>query len=132
MRVVIAGGGTGGHLFPGFAVARTLRQQHPDAEIHWLGGQRGIERELLPLEGYPLTLLAAPSLRMSGAGFAATLRDAIALVISIPQAVRYLLRVRPGVLFSTRWLHCDPCADRRHVNAHPKPDLGGECAGGAK
>ena len=82
-------------------MARTLRQQHPDAEIHWLGGQRGIERELLPLEGYPLTLLAAPSLRMSGAGFAATLRDAIALVISIPQAVRYLLRVRPDVLFST-------------------------------
>ncbi|RLT31743.1 MAG: hypothetical protein DWI56_00285, partial [Candidatus Limnocylindrus sp.] len=101
MRVVIAGGGTGGHLFPGFAVARTLRQQHPDAEIHWLGGQRGIERELLPVEGYPLTLLAAPSLRMSGAGFVATLRDAIALAVSIPQAVRYLLRLRPDVLFST-------------------------------
>ena len=82
-------------------MARTLRQQHPDAEIHWLGGQRGIERELLPLEGYPLTLLAAPSLRMSGTGFTASLRDAIALVISIPQAVRYLLRLRPDVLFST-------------------------------
>ena len=80
-------------------MARTLRQQHPDAEIHWLGGQRGIERELLPVEGYPLTLLAAPSLRMSGAGFVATLRDAIALAVSIPQAVRYLLRLRPDVLF---------------------------------
>jgi len=101
MRVVIAGGGTGGHLFPGFAVARTLRQQHPDAEIHWLGGQRGIERELLPVEGYPLTLLAAPSLRTSGAGFVAALRDALALLISIPQAVLYLLRLRPDVLFST-------------------------------
>ena len=82
-------------------MARTLQQQHPDAEIHWLGGQRGIERELLPVEGYPLTLLAAPSLRMSGAGLTATLRDVIALIISIPQAVRYLLRLRPDVLFST-------------------------------
>ena len=82
-------------------MARSLRQQHPDAEIHWLGGQRGIERELLPVEGYPLTLLAAPSLRTNGAGFSATLRDAIALLVSIPQAVRYLMRVRPDVLFST-------------------------------
>ncbi len=82
-------------------MARTLRQQHPDAEIHWLGGQRGIERELLSAEGYPLTLLAAPSLRLSGSGLIATLRDALALLISIPQATLYLLRLRPNVLFST-------------------------------
>jgi UDP-N-acetylglucosamine--N-acetylmuramyl-(pentapeptide) pyrophosphoryl-undecaprenol N-acetylglucosamine transferase len=59
--VVIAGGGTGGHLFPGLAVARTLQRQQPDVEIHWLGGQRGIEREIIPTEGYPLTLLAGTS-----------------------------------------------------------------------
>ncbi len=101
MRVVIAGGGTGGHLFPGLAVARTLQRQRPDAEIHWLGGQRGIEREIIPNEGYPLTLLAAPSLRVSAAGLLASLRDGIALARSIPQAIRYLRRVRPDVLFST-------------------------------
>ena len=101
MRVVIAGGGTGGHLFPGLAVARTLQRQRPDAEIHWLGGQRGIEREIIPIEGYPLTLLAAPSLRVSAAGPLANLRDALALARSIPQAIRYLRRVRPDVLFST-------------------------------
>lgn len=101
MRVVIAGGGTGGHLFPGFAVARTLQRQQQDAEIHWLGGRRGIESELVAREGYPLTLLAAPSLRVSAGGLRASLRDAWALVRSIPQAIRYLRRVRPDVLFST-------------------------------
>lgn len=101
MRVVIAGGGTGGHLFPGLAVARTLQRQQPDVEIHWLGGQRGIERELLPLEGYPLTQLRAPSLRVSAAGPLANLRDAFALALSIPQAIGYLRRIRPDVLFST-------------------------------
>ena len=101
MRVVIAGGGTGGHLFPGFAVARSLQRQRPDAEIHWLGGQRGIECDLLPLEGYPLSLLVAPSLRVSAGGLLASLRDAVALARSIPQAIRYLRRVRPDVLFST-------------------------------
>ena len=68
MRVLIAGGGTGGHLFPAFAVARTVRQLHTDAEISWLGGARGVESRLVPEAGYPLTLLAAPSLRPSGAG----------------------------------------------------------------
>lgn len=101
MRVVIAGGGTGGHLFPGLAVARTLQRQRPDTEIHWLGGQRGIEREVIPNEGYPLTLLSAPSLRESAAGPLVNLRDAVALARSIPQAIRYLRRVRPDVLFST-------------------------------
>ena len=89
MRVVIAGGGTGGHLFPGFAVARTLRHQRPDAEIHWLGGQRGIERELVAAEGYPLTLLAAPSLRVNDGGVLASLRDTLALLVSIPHAIWY-------------------------------------------
>jgi UDP-N-acetylglucosamine--N-acetylmuramyl-(pentapeptide) pyrophosphoryl-undecaprenol N-acetylglucosamine transferase len=48
-----------------------------------------------------LTLLAAPSLRVSAGGLLASVRDAFALVRSIPQAIRYLRRVRPDVLFST-------------------------------
>ena len=48
-----------------------------------------------------MTLLAAPSLRVSAGGWLASLRDAFALVRSIPQAIRYLRQVRPDVLFST-------------------------------
>jgi UDP-N-acetylglucosamine--N-acetylmuramyl-(pentapeptide) pyrophosphoryl-undecaprenol N-acetylglucosamine transferase len=48
-----------------------------------------------------LTLLAAPSLRVSAGGLLASVRDAFALARSIPQAIRYLRRVRPDVLFST-------------------------------
>ncbi len=51
--------------------------------------------------GYPLTLLAAPSLRPSGAGLLATARDAANLLWSIPQAIRVIRRVRPDVVFST-------------------------------
>ena len=101
MRVLIAGGGTGGHLFPAFAVARTVRQLHTDAEISWLGGARGVESRLVPETGYPLTLLAAPSLRLTGAGAFATLRDAAKLLWSIPQAIQLIRRTRPDVIFST-------------------------------
>ena len=101
MRVLIAGGGTGGHLFPGFAVARTLRSLDPAAEIHWVGGRRGMESRLVVAEGYPLTLLAAPSLRPAGAGPLAIARDAFALLRSLPQAISLLRRLRPSVVFAT-------------------------------
>jgi UDP-N-acetylglucosamine--N-acetylmuramyl-(pentapeptide) pyrophosphoryl-undecaprenol N-acetylglucosamine transferase len=52
MRVLIAGGGTGGHLFPALAIADELRRQMPDAEILFLGGDRGLERQIVPREAF--------------------------------------------------------------------------------
>ena len=82
-------------------MARTVRQLHTDAEITWLGGARGVESRLVPEAGYPLTLLAAPSLRTSGAGLFAAMRDATKLLWSIPQAIWEIRRVQPDVIFST-------------------------------
>lgn len=82
-------------------MARSLRRHDPAAEIHWVGGRRGIESRLVPTEGYPLTILAAPSLRPAGAGPRALLRDGFALLRSLPQAVALIRRLRPDVVFST-------------------------------
>lgn len=54
MNVAIAGGGTGGHLFPGLAVARLLRRHHPDASIFFLGAERGIEARVVEPAGFEL------------------------------------------------------------------------------
>jgi len=54
-RVVVAGGGTGGHVFPGLAVARELKSR--DIEVHWLGARRGLEAELVPERGFAITLV---------------------------------------------------------------------------
>ena len=51
VRVVIAGGGTGGHLYPGIAVAREWLSRQPDAEISFVGTARGIESRLMTLRG---------------------------------------------------------------------------------
>lgn len=82
-------------------MARSVRKLHTDAEISWLGGARGVESRLVPEEGYPLALLAAPSLRSSGAGPRAALRDAATLLWSIPQAIHHIRHIRPDVIFST-------------------------------
>ena len=57
MRVVIAGGGTGGHLFPGIAVARELLARRPGTEVSFAGTARGIEARVLPREGFELDLI---------------------------------------------------------------------------
>lgn len=57
MRVFFSGGGTGGHLYPGLAIARALVQRAPSVQPHFIGAQRGIEREVLPTTEFPHTLL---------------------------------------------------------------------------
>ena len=51
MRVVVTGGGTGGHLYPALAVADSLRDKYPDTQILYIGGD-GIESEVVPKYGY--------------------------------------------------------------------------------
>ncbi len=57
MNVVFAGGGTGGHLYPGLAIARALVRLDDSVKPHFVGALRGIEREVLPTTEFPHTLL---------------------------------------------------------------------------
>ena len=63
LRVVIAGGGTGGHLYPGIAVARELLARRPDAQISFAGTARGIESRVVPREGFSLDLIRSGGLK---------------------------------------------------------------------
>ncbi|MDB4869439.1 MAG: UDP-N-acetylglucosamine--N-acetylmuramyl-(pentapeptide) pyrophosphoryl-undecaprenol [Gemmatimonadales bacterium] len=57
MRVIFAGGGTGGHLYPGLAIARALVNANPKVEPFFIGARRGIEKDVLPQVGFPFELL---------------------------------------------------------------------------
>lgn len=59
MRVVFAGGGTGGHLYPGLAIARALVRIRNDVRPHFVGARRGIERDILPQTEFSYALLDA-------------------------------------------------------------------------
>lgn len=54
MKVLMTGGGTGGHVNPALAIASTIKAHHPDAEIAFVGTSRGLENRLVPAAGYPL------------------------------------------------------------------------------
>jgi UDP-N-acetylglucosamine--N-acetylmuramyl-(pentapeptide) pyrophosphoryl-undecaprenol N-acetylglucosamine transferase len=59
MRVLLAGGGSAGHIEPALALADALRRVDPGAEVTCLGTERGLETRLIPLRGYPLELIPA-------------------------------------------------------------------------
>jgi len=64
-RVLFAGGGTGGHLYPAIALANAMQELHPDTKVHFVGAQRGVEARVLPAENRPHTLLPFEPLRRS-------------------------------------------------------------------
>lgn len=93
-RVVIAGGGTGGHIFPGLAVARELRSREVD--VHWLGARRGLEAELVQERGLPITLVDIEGIHARNP--AAALRALTLLPRAVTTAVRAVLRLEPTVI----------------------------------
>jgi UDP-N-acetylglucosamine--N-acetylmuramyl-(pentapeptide) pyrophosphoryl-undecaprenol N-acetylglucosamine transferase len=66
VRVILAGGGTGGHLFPGLAVAREFRRRDAMTEILFVGTDQGIETRVLPREGFPLKTITVKGLKGRG------------------------------------------------------------------
>ena len=95
-RVVIAGGGTGGHLFPGIAIARELLARCPDATVTFAGTARGIESRVVPREGFTLDLLRSAGLK--GRSPAAAARGVALLPLSFADAWRIISRRRPELV----------------------------------
>lgn len=96
VRVVIAGGGTGGHLYPGIAVAREIVAHEPDAVVTFAGTARGIESRVVPREGFALDLLRSGGLK--GKSLTDRLRGAALLPLSAFDAWRLLARRDPHLV----------------------------------
>ena len=100
MRLLIAAGGTGGHIYPALAVAASIRRRLGAAELDWVGGRRGLEGQLVPPAGFRLRRLLLRSLR-SVEMDAHLVLDPIRLALSVPQALWLLVRRRPAAVFTT-------------------------------
>jgi undecaprenyldiphospho-muramoylpentapeptide beta-N-acetylglucosaminyltransferase len=57
MRIILAGGGTGGHIYPAVTIAREFQSRDPQNEILFVGGKRGLESDIIPKEGFRLVTL---------------------------------------------------------------------------
>ncbi len=96
MRLLIAGGGTGGHLFPGVAVAEELRAREPDAAIRFVGTKRGIEARVLPELGWDLQLIEVSGLKT--VGILGAIRGLFRLPKALWQARRAIKAFQPDAV----------------------------------
>jgi UDP-N-acetylglucosamine--N-acetylmuramyl-(pentapeptide) pyrophosphoryl-undecaprenol N-acetylglucosamine transferase len=96
LRVVIAGGGTGGHLYPGIAVARELLSRVPDAIVSFAGTAKGIETRVVPREGFALDLIRSAGLK--GKSISERALGLGLLPLGAADAVGLLARRRPDLV----------------------------------
>ncbi|HKB75570.1 MAG TPA: undecaprenyldiphospho-muramoylpentapeptide beta-N-acetylglucosaminyltransferase [Myxococcales bacterium] len=96
MRMLIAGGGTGGHLFPGLALAEEVKTRHPRNEVLFVGTPRGLETRIVPRNGFPLELVDVGPLKRQGTF--GTLRGLGRLPRALWQSRRILQRFDPDVV----------------------------------
>lgn len=96
MRLILAGGGTGGHLFPGLAVAREFQRRDAQAEILFVGTERGIEKRVLPREG--LALETIPIRGIKGRGLRGLTEAVLGIPLSLFCSLRIIRRFKPDCI----------------------------------
>jgi UDP-N-acetylglucosamine--N-acetylmuramyl-(pentapeptide) pyrophosphoryl-undecaprenol N-acetylglucosamine transferase len=95
-RAIIAGGGTGGHIFPGVAIAQEFRRRDPAAEVIFVGTKKGLETRVVPREGFRLELIEVAALKRVKA--AKRLRSLVLLPRSFLAVRSLIMRFRPDVV----------------------------------
>lgn len=96
---VVTGGGTAGHVLPAMAIADAIvAAGHPQASVHYVGSERGIEARIVPPTGYPMTLLPGRGIqrRLTPANVGAVW----GLILAAGRAVRLVRRLRPSVVIA--------------------------------
>ncbi|HET9933267.1 MAG TPA: undecaprenyldiphospho-muramoylpentapeptide beta-N-acetylglucosaminyltransferase [Polyangiaceae bacterium] len=106
--LVMAGGGTGGHVFPLLAVADVLRALAPSLRLVFVGTERGLERTLVPERGYELETLQVHPIR--GGGFAGAANGVKSAALAVFKARSLLGRLKPRAVFSVGGYAAGPVA----------------------
>lgn len=96
MRVLIAAGGTGGHIYPGIAVAQEIMRREAGSKVRFVGTARGLETRLVPQAGFELSLIDSAGLK--NVGHMARMRGMVLLPKSFVSALNLIRQFKPDVV----------------------------------
>src|SRR5262245_29067269 len=94
--VLVAGGGTGGHIFPGVAIARELTARTPGTEVIFVGTERGLEAKIVPAQGF--RLMTIRSAGITGKKVGARLKGMAIIPVSMAQSMALIGRTKPDLV----------------------------------
>jgi len=106
MKIVISGGGTGGHIYPAITIANQIKSMEPTAEITFVGTEHGLEKNIVPRCGYPLKFITV-------AGFerhlsVGTMISGMKLLVGLKDARSLLKEIKPDLVIGTGGYVCGP------------------------
>lgn len=103
MNVIFTCGGTGGHINPALAVAKLLRQQQPEARILFVGASDGMEKDLVPREGFALETVNISNFqrKLTPAGIAHNIRSLYYMLSSRRRADKIIREFQPDIIVGT-------------------------------
>jgi UDP-N-acetylglucosamine--N-acetylmuramyl-(pentapeptide) pyrophosphoryl-undecaprenol N-acetylglucosamine transferase len=99
VRLLIAAGGTGGHIYPGMTIAQVWQARHPEGEVLFVGTARGLEKDIIPRNGWPLKLIRSAPLSRRPSW--KTLRSLGLAALGLGDSFRVLRDFRPDVVVGT-------------------------------
>ncbi len=106
MRVIVTGGGTGGHIYPALAIADKFKEQEPETEILYVGNEEGIEKDVVPKSGFPMELVDARWLDKSNPW--QLIKTGVRVTKGILEAGRVMRKFKPDVVIGTGGYVCFP------------------------
>ena len=106
MKIILSGGGTGGHIYPALTIADEIKKLHPEAEIIFVGTQQGLEKDIIPRYGYPLKFIEVAGFRRSLS--LDTLRSFGKLFTGLKDAYNILKKEKPDLVIGTGGFVCGP------------------------
>lgn len=103
LKVLMAGGGTAGHINPAIAIADTIRRRHPDAEILFVGTARGMEARLVPMAGFDFTSMPVAGFqrRLTPENLKRNIRSLYYLAMSGSRAAKIIKDFQPDIAIGT-------------------------------
>ena len=103
LKVLMAGGGTAGHINPAIAIADTIRRKHPDAEIMFVGTVRGMESRLVPMAGFEFTSMPVAGFqrKLTPENIKRNIRALYYLAMSGSRAAKIIRDFQPDIAIGT-------------------------------
>lgn len=106
MKVLITGGGTGGHIYPAVAIANKIKHEIKNAEILFVGTKKGLESQLVPKAGYKLETITVSGFKRN-VSFD-TIKSVRDLFLGLKDAVKVIKRFKPDLVIGTGGYVCGP------------------------